>query len=1084
MADSIANVSIKFNADDKSVYSSLDKLEKRLRYLEKSKQIKVNTIADTSGLTKLQKQIKDATSNATASINLDNTQALRGIDVLKARYDVLAKRIQERVSTGIDVNSASLQGQLTQLGVMKAKLQDLAGSKVDFGNVFSNAGNTLQGISTKLNDIGNKMALVSGIAVSGIAVGLGKVFTSGIKNAQDYEMAFADMVATIGGNEAKKTFFELDKFANVTPFETGDLLQTAKSLGSVVTNSEELVLRVKQLGDASGGSADKLAGLAYVFPQIIGRGELMAQDLAQVTNAAPKLGGELKALQRQLGRNLTAEEFLATLDKSTEGFKRLEEGGKTLTGKLSTLSDAFKKATLSAVGVGISEKDGLFFKQTGVAQKLKDVLDKLINGNALKSLNSLGEALSNALGSKLANLNIDDLDQKISNFITNIQNNLPKIISTISTVFSTIKNIVTTAYNAFIKIASIVGGGNIATGIERIAIGLLAFGPALKVLAPLTNALGGLAKGIGLVLKTGGFKALFSGASTGALSGISGALSGVVTAVGSFLAGTGGIVLGIVAIVAALALFGGGAKDLLRDITSAFDGIKQIFSGLFNFIKGIFTTNGQLIKDGFIQIFSGLGSLLGGVMKLLFDLLFFAIKGAIKLLVSTNPLIFLARLLFDSNFREEFLNTAKGVLGGIFDSIKGFMANFVKSISGGKINLFGINDLNMSKSKQELDATKAKVDALKTALDLLSGKTLDLSQAELSLKNLNIQLEEAHRLTQEALANAGNNTQDPAYIQALTNELGIKQQILSTNDAVMVAQQGLNNEYSNFISKINEGVSITQVEKDSLLAKLDLLRQQREALGGNSAEIQVMIDKVTAINATPVNVNTNTNAPDTSAQLDTTKNKMDNITNSPVTATVNAQDNASRILDNIFNILDSIPVRKTIEIVANKIGDFLGFSSGGIVPLYRAAGGAIGKVKTLYAKTGSSVFKPKGTDTVPAMLTAGEFVTRRGIVSRLGKGFFEAQNNGSFVQMVKELIAKEPQAVIQALKDFALPNNNFDYKDVLSGVNIPNPITNAVTNNNQKNVTINANFSSNSSQRAGEFSMLNNFQHLIATGGI
>ena len=58
-------------------------------------------------------------------------------------------------------------------------------------------------------------------------------------------------------------------------------------------------------------------------------------------------------------------------------------------------------------------------------------------------------------------------------------------------------------------------------------------------------------------------------------------------------------------------------------------------------------------------------------------------------------------------------------------------------------------------------------------------------------------------------------------------------------------------------------------------------------------------------------------------------------------------------------------------------------ASGGLVQ-YRAGGG--------------SIFQPKGTDTVPAMLTPGEFVIRKSAVDKIGASNLAALNRGGFVQ--------------------------------------------------------------------------------------
>ena len=58
-------------------------------------------------------------------------------------------------------------------------------------------------------------------------------------------------------------------------------------------------------------------------------------------------------------------------------------------------------------------------------------------------------------------------------------------------------------------------------------------------------------------------------------------------------------------------------------------------------------------------------------------------------------------------------------------------------------------------------------------------------------------------------------------------------------------------------------------------------------------------------------------------------------------------------------------------------------ANGGIIPQYRANGGSIMK----------HIFKSKGTDRVPAMLTAGEYVQRKKAVDHFGIDFMERINN-------------------------------------------------------------------------------------------
>lgn len=101
---------------------------------------------------------------------------------------------------------------------------------------------------------------------------------------------------------------------------------------------------------------------------------------------------------------------------------------------------------------------------------------------------------------------------------------------------------------------------------------------------------------------------------------------------------------------------------------------------------------------------------------------------------------------------------------------------------------------------------------------------------------------------------------------------------------------------------------------------------------------------------------------------------------------------AQGILDGLRSIASSIintingffgQVNSSGSSVGSALGSALrgrlGFAKGGVVPQYLANGGVAGK--TAYASQG--LFTPKGTDTVPAMLTPGELVVPRNLTRNL-----------------------------------------------------------------------------------------------------
>lgn len=109
-------------------------------------------------------------------------------------------------------------------------------------------------------------------------------------------------------------------------------------------------------------------------------------------------------------------------------------------------------------------------------------------------------------------------------------------------------------------------------------------------------------------------------------------------------------------------------------------------------------------------------------------------------------------------------------------------------------------------------------------------------------------------------------------------------------------------------------------------------------------------------------------------------------------------------------------VGSTVRYVANQVmahadGDAHG---GYILPsgkaIYRAKGGGMG------------IFKPKGTDTVPAMLTPGEYVQNKRAVDFFGVEFMRRVNNLDIVGAMRELSAKAGSVVSNA-KQTVINNN-------------------------------------------------------------
>lgn len=122
--------------------------------------------------------------------------------------------------------------------------------------------------------LSNPYALTAG-AVAGIA-----------KVGMEVESASVSFRTLVGDVElANQKLSELYNYADNSIFSRLQVADNAKLLLNYEVAAEDVVQIVKQLGDISGGSAERLRSLTLAFGQVFSRGHLRGQELIQLTEA-------------------------------------------------------------------------------------------------------------------------------------------------------------------------------------------------------------------------------------------------------------------------------------------------------------------------------------------------------------------------------------------------------------------------------------------------------------------------------------------------------------------------------------------------------------------------------------------------------------------------------------------------------------------------------------------------------------------------------------------------------------------------------------------------------------------------------
>lgn len=117
------------------------------------------------------------------------------------------------------------------------------------------------------------------------------------KLGAEAEMTATAFTTLVGdGTKAKNMLAEITKFADETPFDKLQLTKNAQQMLNFGVESNKVMGYLKQLGDISGGDAERFSSLSLVFGQVSAAGKLAGQDLMQFIGAGFNPLKELEAM--------------------------------------------------------------------------------------------------------------------------------------------------------------------------------------------------------------------------------------------------------------------------------------------------------------------------------------------------------------------------------------------------------------------------------------------------------------------------------------------------------------------------------------------------------------------------------------------------------------------------------------------------------------------------------------------------------------------------------------------------------------------------------------------------------------------
>lgn len=206
--------------------------------------------------------------------------------------------------------------------------------------------------------VNSTKVLGQALGALGIGISAAKIVDIGkqaLKASSDFEQAGVSFSVMLGdAKKAKRLVNDLQNMANVTPFETQDLLDASKTLLNFGISAKEVMPDLQMLGDIAGGDKQRLTSLTLAFSQMSSAGRLMGQDLLQMINAgfnpleeiARRTGKSIGYWKDEMSKGNVSVEMVrqAFMDATSEGgrfYKMMDKQSETLEGRLSTMNDAY-----------------------------------------------------------------------------------------------------------------------------------------------------------------------------------------------------------------------------------------------------------------------------------------------------------------------------------------------------------------------------------------------------------------------------------------------------------------------------------------------------------------------------------------------------------------------------------------------------------------------------------------------------------------------------------------------------------------------------------------------------------------------
>lgn len=360
----------------------------------------------------------------------------------------MAKQVKVEITADSSRFEQAMQGAAKATSDAGAKI-DNAGNKADnAGKQFDNMANKVKASVTKVNtacgkaskalDGVNKSMSALGAVQLGSLIGTiaGSIVNLGISSVKaaaqmrQYEIAFQTMLKS--ADAGTQMLRDLQKFAAETPFDVPGVVKAGQQLMAFGFQAKEIIPMLTSLGDAASGlgmGTEGVSRLAYALGQMQTSGKLNAQDMMQLTSAgisawdmlaqaAGKTVAEMKDLcskgaidSKAAVQTIVAgmnEQFGGMMAKTSDEVAGLLANIEETAGNTSVTIGQYMTEAFNIKGIlkDVSDKLGEFQKKmqeaTDAGKSFTDVIKECVPAPVIAAIGALSAIIVGALVAAVA----------------------------------------------------------------------------------------------------------------------------------------------------------------------------------------------------------------------------------------------------------------------------------------------------------------------------------------------------------------------------------------------------------------------------------------------------------------------------------------------------------------------------------------------------------------------------------------------------------------------------------------------------------------------------------------------------------